>query len=33
MNIAICCSAGNDDESREMLRQFGVPFRTEETAA
>jgi large subunit ribosomal protein L5 len=33
MNIAICCSAGSDDESREMLKRFGVPFRTEETAA
>jgi large subunit ribosomal protein L5 len=33
MNIAICCAAGSDDESREMLKQFGVPFRTEETAA
>jgi large subunit ribosomal protein L5 len=29
MNIAICCSAGSDDESREMLRLFGVPFRAE----
>jgi large subunit ribosomal protein L5 len=29
MNIAICCSAGSDDESREMLRLFGVPFRNE----
>ena len=29
MNIAICCSAGSDDESREMLRAFGVPFRRE----
>ena len=29
MNIAICCSAGSDDESREMLRLFGVPFRGE----
>ncbi len=33
MNIAICCSAGSDEESREMLRRFGVPFRTEDTAA
>ncbi len=32
MNIAICCSAGSDEESREMLRLFGVPFRTEEDA-
>jgi large subunit ribosomal protein L5 len=33
MNIAICCTAGSDDESREMLKGFGLPFRTEETAA
>jgi large subunit ribosomal protein L5 len=33
MNIAICCSAGSDDESRELLKQFGVPFRTEGEAA
>jgi large subunit ribosomal protein L5 len=33
MNIAICCSAGSDEESREMLRMFGVPFRTAEEAA
>ena len=33
MNIAICCSAGSDDESRELLRRFGIPFRTEGTAA
>jgi large subunit ribosomal protein L5 len=33
MNIAICCTAGSDDESREMLRMFGLPFRTENEAA
>ena len=33
MNIAICCSTDSDDESREMLRGFGMPFRTEESAA
>jgi large subunit ribosomal protein L5 len=33
MNIAICCSAGSDDESREMLRRFGMPFRGEDEAA
>ena len=32
MNIAICCSAGSDEESREMLRLFGMPFRTDEAA-
>jgi large subunit ribosomal protein L5 len=31
MNIAICCSTDSDDESRELLTGFGVPFRTEET--
>lgn len=30
MNIAICCSAGSDDESREMLRLFGLPFKTDD---
>lgn len=33
MNIAICCSTDSDDESRELLRGFGFPFRNEETAA
>jgi large subunit ribosomal protein L5 len=33
MNIAICCTAGSDDESREMLRMFGLPFKTEDEAA
>jgi large subunit ribosomal protein L5 len=33
MNIAICCSTKSDDESREMLKMFGVPFRTEGEAA
>jgi large subunit ribosomal protein L5 len=33
MNIAICCSAGSDDESREMLRMFGLPFKNEDEAA
>ena len=33
MNIAICCSTDSDDESRELLRGFGMPFRTEESAA
>ena len=32
MNIAICCSGGSDDESREMLRGFGMPFRAEGAA-
>ncbi len=29
MNIAICCSTDSDDESREMLTGFGVPFKNE----
>jgi len=33
MNIAICCTAGSDDESREMLRMFGLPFKNEDEAA
>ena len=30
MNISIVISGGNDDESRELLRQMGLPFRVEE---
>ena len=33
MNIAICCSAGSDDESREMLKLFGLPFKNPDEAA
>lgn len=33
MNIALCCSTDSDDEARELLRGFGMPFKTEETAA
>jgi large subunit ribosomal protein L5 len=33
MNIAICCTAGSDDESREMLRMFGLPFKSDDEAA
>ena len=33
MNIAICCSGNSNDESRELLRSFGMPFRREDTAA
>jgi large subunit ribosomal protein L5 len=33
MNIAICCTAGSDDDSREMLRMFGLPFKSEDEAA
>jgi large subunit ribosomal protein L5 len=27
MDITICTSATNDDEARELLKQFGMPFR------
>lgn len=30
MNITICISGGSNDESRELLRAMGLPFRTEE---
>jgi large subunit ribosomal protein L5 len=30
MNITICSTARNPDEGRELLKQFGFPFRTEE---
>jgi large subunit ribosomal protein L5 len=32
MNIALCCTTDSDDESREMLRLFGLPFRVDEKA-
>lgn len=30
MNITICISGGSNDESRELLRAMGLPFRVEE---
>ena len=33
MNITICSSGGSDDESRELLRSFGMPFRRDDAAA
>ena len=33
MNIAIVTSADKDDEGRELLRQFGMPFQTSEPGA
>ncbi len=33
MNITICAKSSTDDESREMLRAFGMPFRREDTQA
>ena len=31
MNITIVITGGSDDESRELLRQLGMPFKVEET--
>jgi large subunit ribosomal protein L5 len=31
MNITICCSTNSNDESRELLRAFGMPFRRDDT--
>jgi large subunit ribosomal protein L5 len=33
MNISISCSTNSDDEARELLRKFGLPFQREDTAA
>ena len=33
MNITICASGGSDEEARELLRGFGMPFRREEAVA
>jgi large subunit ribosomal protein L5 len=33
MNVAICCSSKSDAESRELLREFGMPFRGDEAVA
>src|SRR6476469_371256 len=33
MNITICSRGGSDEESREMLRHFGMPFRRDDAAA
>lgn len=32
MNVTMVISGGSDDESRELLRAFGMPFKAEETA-
>ncbi|MBI4568450.1 MAG: 50S ribosomal protein L5 [Planctomycetes bacterium] len=29
MNVALCISGGDDDQSRELLRMFGMPLRQE----
>jgi ribosomal protein L5 len=33
MNVTIVTSTRNDNEARELLRQFGIPFRTAEAKA
>jgi large subunit ribosomal protein L5 len=33
MNITICTKSSNDDETRELLRAFGMPFRREDALA
>lgn len=33
MNVTLNISGGSDDESRELLRQLGLPFKTETRAA
>jgi large subunit ribosomal protein L5 len=33
MNITICSKGSTDDEMRELLRAFGMPFRREDTEA
>jgi large subunit ribosomal protein L5 len=32
MNVSIVCSSDSNDESRELLRGFGMPFKVDETA-
>jgi large subunit ribosomal protein L5 len=33
MNIAICCSGHSNDEARDLLKSFGLPFQREGSAA
>jgi len=33
MNVTVVTSSSSDDESRELLRGFGMPFKSEEAAA
>jgi len=30
LNVALCCSTDSDDEARELLHGFGMPFKTED---
>ena len=32
MHVTIVTTANNDDDARELLRAFGMPFKTEEAA-
>lgn len=32
MNVSMVTNAENDDEARELLRAFGMPFRTDESS-
>ena len=32
MNITMVITSDSDDEARELLRGFGMPFKTEESA-
>jgi len=31
LNVALCCSTDSDDEARELLRGFGMPFKTKDS--
>jgi len=33
MNITICTKGNSDEETRGLLRDFGFPFRREDTEA
>jgi large subunit ribosomal protein L5 len=33
MNITICTESSTDEETRELLRAFGMPFRRDDTEA
>jgi len=30
LNVALCCSTDSDDEARDLLRGFGMPFKAED---
>jgi ribosomal protein L5 len=33
MNITICTKCSSDDETRDLLKAFGLPFRRDDTQA